>query len=69
MPVNSSTNILTLSNTQAKELAGRVVIIGGGDVLLQQLRSGPPRPAPVAFRGGGKGLSAAWAATVRWPRT
>jgi len=29
MPVDSSANILTLSNTQAKDLAGRIVIIGG----------------------------------------
>ena len=54
----SSKNILTLSNTQAKELAGRVVKIGGATYSFQSYDHATSRPAPVAYRGGGKGLSA-----------
>ena len=37
MLLNSTTDILTLTNTQAKELAGRVGDDRDGNVLLQEL--------------------------------
>ena len=57
MPAHASPNILMLSNTQAKELAGRAVKIGTVQYSFQSLRPGPARPASVAYRGGGKSVS------------
>ena len=42
MLVHSSTNILTLSNTQAKELAGRFVTIGGTTYYSKNYDPGSP---------------------------
>jgi hypothetical protein len=53
MPVDSSTNILTLSNTQAKELAGRVVTIGGTEYVFKSFD--PDHPGQPPWRSGAEG--------------
>ena len=53
MSVDSSTNILTLSNTQAKELAGRFVIIGGATYIFN--RYDPDHPGQPPWRSGAEG--------------
>ena len=53
MPVDSSTNILTLSNTQAKELAGRIVIIGGATYSFKSYD--PDHPGQPPWRSGAEG--------------
>src|SRR5208283_2738884 len=53
MSVDSTTNILTLSNTQAKELAGRVVTIGGATGYFKCYDPGQPGQPP--WRSGAEG--------------
>ena len=53
MPVNTSTDILTLSNTQAKELAGRVVTIGGVSYVFKTFD--PDHPGQPPWRSGAEG--------------
>jgi len=53
MPVHANTNILTLSNTQAKELAGRVVTIGGATGYFKCYDSAQPGQPP--WRSGAEG--------------
>ena len=51
--LDSGTNILTLSNTQAKELAGRFVIIGGKTYVFNKYDPGHPGQPP--WRSGAEG--------------
>src|SRR5271157_6006291 len=53
MSVDSSTSILTLSNTQAKELAGRVVKIGGATYVFKSYD--PNHPGQPPWRSGAEG--------------
>ena len=53
MPVDTSTEILMLSNTQARELAGRVVTIGGVTYSFQSYDPGQPGQPP--WRSGAEG--------------
>ena len=53
MRVNSRTDILTLSNTQAKELAGRIVSIGG--VTYHFMGFEPKHPGQPPWRSGAEG--------------
>ena len=53
MPVHASTKILMLSNTQAKELAGRVVTIGGARCYFKCYDPGQPGQPP--WRSGAEG--------------
>ena len=53
MSLDSSTHILTLSNTQAKELAGRIVIIGGATYIFNSYDPGHPGQPP--WRSGAEG--------------
>jgi serine/threonine protein kinase len=53
MPVDSSTDILTLSNTQAKELAGRLVTIGGESYFFNAYEKRHPGQPP--WRSGAEG--------------
>jgi serine/threonine protein kinase len=52
-PVDSSTSILTLSNTQAKELAGKVVTIGMETYYFKNYD--PKYPGQPPWRSGGEG--------------
>jgi hypothetical protein len=53
MPTHSRTNILTLTNTQAKELAGRLVIIGGRAFYFKGYDKDQPGQPP--WRSGAEG--------------
>ncbi len=53
MSVDSSTSLLTLSNTQAKELAGRVVKIGGATYVFKDYDADHPGQPP--WRSGAEG--------------
>ncbi len=53
MPVSIGTEILTLSNTQAKELAGRIVSIGG--VTYHFMGFEPKHPGQPPWRSGAEG--------------
>ncbi len=53
MSVDSSTSLLTLSNTQAKELAGRVVKIGGATYVFKDYD--PDHPGQPPWRSGAEG--------------
>ena len=53
MRVDSRTDILTLSNTQAKELAGRIVSIGG--VTYHFMGFEPKHPGQPPWRSGAEG--------------
>ena len=53
-----NTDILTLTNMQAKEVAGRLRDDRDRDLFLQELQPQASRPAPMAFGRRGQGLSA-----------
>ncbi len=53
MSLNSSTDILTLSNTQAKELAGRLVTIGTETYYFKNYD--PEHPGQPPWRSGAEG--------------
>ena len=53
MPVDTSTDFLTLSNTQAKDLAGRFVIIGGVTYYFNNYD--PDHPGQPPWRSGAEG--------------
>jgi len=53
MTLDSSTSILTLSNTQAKELAGRFVTVGGTKYLFNNYD--PDQPGQPPWRSGAEG--------------
>ena len=53
MPVHASTDILTLTNTQARELAGRFVTIGGAKYSFQSYD--PNQPGQPPWRTGAEG--------------
>ena len=68
MPVHTNTNILTLSNTQAKELAGRVVAIGVMKYYFQNYD--PKQPGQPPWRSGAEGKAyPLLVGTVRWRHT
>ena len=66
MPIDSSFPML--SNTQARELAGRVVTIGGVTYSFQSYD--PDHPGQPPWRSGERARRIrSWARTVRWRPT